>query len=68
MNIPTPDTLRATLKRRSAKHGNAALARSIGIAPDKLWNFSSGRTFELKHRDLVAVLRHLNINPPATDE
>ena len=67
MNIPTPDTLRATLKRRSAKHGNAALARSIGIAPDKLWNFASGRTYELKHRDLVAVLRHLNINTEPTE-
>ena len=68
MNIPTPDTLRATLKHRAGKCGSAGLARTIGIAQDKLWNFINRRTFELKHRDLVKVLRYLNINPPVADE
>jgi hypothetical protein len=66
--IPTPSTLRATLKKRASKQGNAALARSIGIAEDKLWNFCHGRTKELKHSDLVKVLQYLNIHSEPTEQ
>jgi hypothetical protein len=62
-DIPAPDILRATLKRRTEKHGNAAMARSIGIAEDVLWNFCKERTKELKHSDLVKVLQYINIKP-----
>jgi hypothetical protein len=67
MNIPTPSTLRATLKRRTEKHGNAAMARQIGIAEDVMWNFCKERTKELKHSDLVKVLQYLNLAPTPPD-
>lgn len=58
-HLPSPSAIRSKLKREAAKQGAASLSRKIGVPYDRIWNFISGRTDELKHTDLSKCLGYL---------